>query len=450
MEPWRLTALELVEQYKACEVSPVEAVEGCLKRLNDVNPILNAVVTIDADAAQRAAEESAKRYAEGVPLSSLDGVPFTVKDNLYVANMRATWGSEAFVAFTPDKDDLPIARLRAAGGIVLGKTNTPELALAGHTNNTVFGSTGNPWAPHLSPGGSSGGAASALVAGVAPIAFSTDAGGSTRRPACHCGCVGLRTSIGAIPRRYGFPPLAHDFQTVGLMARTVGDIRVALKIVSNEERAPIQMPRRPIKIAAVCDIGGHPVDPEIRDAFSDFVSAIRECGVEVTQTAAPFDPNQSGRLLLTLASAGIARIMKDLGEKALKLSDPIASLGTQGKEMGAEEYARTLDEITAVRWAMSDFFKQWDLLITPTAAALPWPREESAPKTIDGQKAGPRASAIYTTFGNVAGLPGINVPFAVSQEGLPIGMQILGPIGADRLLLDLAEQLERDVIFPTF
>lgn len=449
MDIWRLSALELVELYKAKTISPIDAVDASLSRLADVNPVLNAVVTIDANCAREAAAESAQRYADGRALSELDGVPFTVKDNLFVANMRATWGSEAFSDFVPDKDDLPVARLRAAGAIVLGKTNTPELALAGHTNNTVFGMTGNPWAPHLSPGGSSGGAASALVAGVAPLALSTDAGGSTRRPACHCGCVGLRTSIGAIPRRYGFPPLAHDYQTVGLMARTAGDIKAALGIVGTADNAEEKESRSTLKIAAVCDIREYPIDPEIRAAFDDFVSVAEETWSTVTPVEAPFDPDHAGSLLLSLASAGIARVMNDLGENEDKLSEPIAAIGTQGRKMEARAYVRALDETAAVRWAMADFFEEWDFLITPTAAALPWAREMPAPKTIDGKEAGPRASAIYTTFGNVAGLPGINLPHSMSRDGLPIGMQILGPMGSDRMLLDLAMRLDQPVRFPT-
>lgn len=447
MKLWRLTAGELVAGYRSHEFDPVEALNACLERMDNVNPTLNAIVTVDRNGAMQAAVESTKRWKAGIPLSRLDGVPLTVKDNLFVKGMRATWGSKAYEDFVPEQDDLSVAKLRAAGVIILGKSNTPEFALAGHTNNLVFGSTGNPWAPDLSPGGSSGGAASGLMAGIAPLALGTDAGGSTRRPACHCGCIGLRTSIGAIPRRYGFPALADEFQTIGLLTRSIGDVRLMLDHVSiaDSRNAGLSAER---KIAAICEIGNHPIDPEIRSAFSSFADTVRTLGASVIEIDPPFDPDESTALFMGLAAPGVARVTETLGSATDSLTEPIRALVKDGNRKTAADYVRTMDAVRAFRWKLADFFEKWDFMILPTAAALPWPRTQAAPSTIDGRTVGPRASAIYTTFVNVAGLPGINIPFAKSDDGLPIGMQIVGPIGSDRALIDLAEQLEVEVYLP--
>lgn len=447
MKPWRLTAGELAAGYKSGELDPVEALEACLERLEDVNPTLNAIVAIDPNGAIEAAAASAERWRAGNPLSRLDGVPVTVKDNLFVKGMRATWGSMAYESFVPDKDDLPVARLRASGAVILGKTNTPEFALAGHTNNLIFGSTGNPWNPDLSPGGSSGGAASALMAGIAPLALGTDAGGSTRRPASHCGCIGLRSSLSAIPRRHGFPPLAGDFQTIGLLARSIADVRLMLDRVS-APRMPNAGPSDDLKIAAVCEVGKHPVDPEVRSAFASFADTVRALGSTVIDISPPFDPDDATALFTDIAAPGVARVVDTLGNASDRLTEAIKGMAEEGRRKQATDYVKTFDAVTAFRWKFADFFEQWDFMITPTAAALPWPRSDAAPRIIDGQAAGPRASAIYTTFVNVAGLPGISIPFAESADGLPIGMQIVGAVGSDYALINLAEQIELDMHRP--
>lgn len=441
MKLWRLTAIQLAAGYRSRNFDPVQALDACLERLDEVNPVLNAIVTVDRDGARQAAIESAKRWKAGIPLSTLDGVPFTVKDNLFVKGMRATWGSKAYESFVPEHDDLSVAKMRAAGAIVIGKSNTPEFALAGHTDNPVFGSTGNPWGPDLSSGGSSGGAASGLVVGIAPLALGTDAGGSTRRPASHCGCFGLRTSIGLISRRHGFPSLAHDYQTMGLLARSIGDIRLMLDHVGTAGIRNSGQPR-PLKIAAVCKIGDHPVDPEIRIAFTSFADAVRTLGASVTEISPPFDPDESTALFMDIAAAGVARVIEALSDEADSVTAPMRVLAEKGRGKTATDYIRTMDAVGAFRWKFIDFFEKWDFLILPTAAALPWPRTQPAPSTIDGRAAGPRASAIYTTFANIAGLPGISLPFATSDNGLPIGMQIVGPVGSDHALIDLAESLK--------
>jgi aspartyl-tRNA(Asn)/glutamyl-tRNA(Gln) amidotransferase subunit A len=205
---WSETATELASLYRVGAATPTAMLESVLGRIEDVNPRINALVTLDVAGAREAAAAASQRWRNGTPLGSLDGVPLTVKDNLFVRGLRATWGSLLFAEHVAPQDDLPVARLRAAGAVIVGKTNTPELALAGYTDNRLFGATGNPWAPTLTPGGSSGGAVAGVSAGFGPLAVATDAGGSIRRPSGHTGVAGLKPGVGRVPRRYGFPPLA--------------------------------------------------------------------------------------------------------------------------------------------------------------------------------------------------------------------------------------------------
>src|ERR1700682_968291 len=195
-DAWALTAADLTAAYATGAATPEDALESVLGRIEALNPDLNPVVTSDLVGARAAAAAAGARWRGGQALGPLDGIPLTVKDNLFVGGLRATWGSALFADFIAPQDDLPVARLRAAGAVIVGQNNTPGLSLSGATDNLVFGSTGNPWAPALSPGGSSGGAVAAVASGMAPLALATDAGGSIRRPARHAGGTGLAAGGG--------------------------------------------------------------------------------------------------------------------------------------------------------------------------------------------------------------------------------------------------------------
>jgi aspartyl-tRNA(Asn)/glutamyl-tRNA(Gln) amidotransferase subunit A len=447
---WRLTAGELAAAYRTGSATPIEATEGCLARLDAVNPRLNAVITVDPDGAMRAAQASAERWRQGAPRGRLDGIPITVKDNLFVAGLRATWGSRLFAEHIAPVDDVPVARLREAGSVILGKTNTPELALAGYTDNLLFGATGNPWAPELSPGGSSGGAAAAVMSGIGPLALVTDAGGSTRRPAGHVGAVGLKPSLGRVPRRHGFQALAADLQAIGQIGRTVADVRAMFECVALPVLpASPASGKRPLRIAAFCRIGSAPVEPEIEACWRNSVTLLSELGHAVEEIAAPYDPDECGAILLDLAAVGVARTICDLPDWRTRATRQIAALGDEGLETLAVDYLKTLDRVSEIRWQVAGLFDTYDLIATPTAAGHLWPKAEPYVKEISGQQAQSRASSIYTTWGNIAGLAGITLPAGQSSAGHPIGVQLLGWIGSEELLLDVAQSIEERRPWPT-
>src|SRR6202008_835699 len=258
---WELTAAELVAGYASGKFTPRDALAEVLARIEAVNPKINAIVTLDPDGARKAADASTARWKSGASLGAVDCVPLTVKDNIPVRGMRATWGSRLYADWLPEKDELPIAKLRAGGAIILGKTNCPEFTLQGYTDNLLFGVTRNPWHLALTPGGSSGGAVAAVASGLGPIAVGTDGGGSIRRPAAHAGLVGLKPSRDAVARADGFPVILLDCEVIGPIARTVADARALFHALAGT--APPALTPRAQRILYVKQFGGSPVDPEI-------------------------------------------------------------------------------------------------------------------------------------------------------------------------------------------
>ncbi len=288
-ELWQKSAVELGEAYGKDECTPVDVLDAVLRRIERVNPVINAFVTLDLSGARQSAEASAKRWQARRAYGPLDGVPISVKDNIPVKGVRSTWGSRLYENFVPDIDELPIARLRSRGAIVLGKTNCPEFTLQGYTDNLLFGPTRNPWDSALTPGGSSGGAVAAVAAGLGPIAIATDGGGSIRRPASHTGLVGLKPSRGRVPRCDGFPAIILDFESVGPIARTVDDLVVVMRAFSDYDvRDPLSLvfkdkpfsaePVGQIRIRYIPNFAGSPVDREIAKSVADAVAAFSEQG----------------------------------------------------------------------------------------------------------------------------------------------------------------------------
>ena len=236
MAAWQLDATALSALLDAREITPLRLLEQSLGRLDALEPVLNAFTHVDRDGALAAATAATARQAAGARLGPLDGIPVSVKDNIFVAGLPARWGSLLFREHIPDRDDICVERLRAAGAVIVGKTTTPELAMLGRTDSRLSGVTRSPWDPALTPGGSSGGASASVAAGITTLAIGTDMGGSTRLPASYTGLVGMRPSTGRIARRFGFPATAIDFQVIGPFARTMRDMRLLYGALAGPDR----------------------------------------------------------------------------------------------------------------------------------------------------------------------------------------------------------------------
>lgn len=449
-EAWRLSATELAAAYARGETDPVTVLETIEAHIERLNPTLNAIVCRDAGAAA-AAKDSAARLRAGTPRSALEGVPFTVKDSILVAGLPCTWGSRAMREFVPDEDELPVARLRAAGAIVLGKTNVPEFTLEGYTANALFGTTRNPWNPDLTPGGSSGGAVAAVAAGFGPLAIGTDGGGSIRRPACHAGLVGFKPTIGRVARGPSLPQILLDLEVIGPIARTLGDVALAFGAISgadpHDRRSLYGRDERragePLRILYVPRFGDAPVDPQVLASVDTAARSLAGLGLEVSQGALPFDLSPIIEFWPLLGQVGVAHLLAQRPERERLVGERMRTMAEGGRNVSAARYLAGIEAVDAFRRVVTDAFGRIDVIMTPSAAALPWPADQPYPETIDGEAVGPRGHAVYTGWVNACGHPAIALPCRPSREGLPIGFQLIGRFGADELLLALAERYER-------
>jgi aspartyl-tRNA(Asn)/glutamyl-tRNA(Gln) amidotransferase subunit A len=382
-------------------------------------------------------------------------VPLTVKDNIPVRDLRTTWGSRLLGAYVPAADELPVARVRARGAVILGKTNVPEFTLEGYTRNDLFGTTRNPWDLRLTPGGSSGGAVAAVAAGLGPLAIGTDGGGSIRRPAGHTGLVGLKPSIGRVARGDGLPVILHDFEVIGPIARTTADVhllfaamagpdlrdRVSLAFVDGAEASDRAIDR--LRILYVPRFGDAPVDPEIAANVAEAARRLEALGHAVEEGGTPCDLAALDQVWSVVGPAGLAWFLRGYPGWQAVVQPVMRQLAEVGEALQAADYVDALDKVARLRAGFAETFTRHDVILTPCFAALPWPADTPHPATIDGRPVGPRGHAVFTAFANVGGLPGITVPCRPSKGGLPIAFQLVGAYGVDELLLGLAEQYER-------
>lgn len=441
---------DLANAYLSGKLTPIDALRDCRARIDQYNPSLNALVSLSPSAGLEA-EESTQRWKLGRQLSDLDGVPIAVKDNLVVAGMPATFGSFAFGESTEIKDELPIQRLRDAGAIIIGKTNTPEFAVEGYTDNLRFGTTRNPWNPALTPGGSSGGSAAAVAAGMAAAAIGTDGGGSIRRPAAYTSLVGLKPSPGRIPRAGGLPQILLDFEVVAPLTRSVRDMHLLLSVMEGPDRrdatsrrldtAPASLNRK-MRILAVEQLGDAPCDSDIRSSFH---ASARQASVlrhEVTVGEMPIDLDPLTTFWPDIVAVGLALLRTTHPQVAERAAPKFLEMADRGDALSAVDFARGLQIIQTLRCAASRLFTDWDAILMPACAAQPWAANQPYPHTIAGRAVGPRGHAIYTGWVNAAGLCAMTIPGRPAKGGMPIGFQLIGDSGAENILLELAEAYE--------
>lgn len=429
-------ATALVEAFSKGDADPVEVMENHLETIDRRDRDLNAFSARAADvrALARAARE---RWRAGAPLGPLDGVPVIVKDNLVSAGLPAAWGNPELGRRVPEHDEEPIAALRGAGAILLGKGNTPEFAVEGYTANAAFGVTRNPFDPALTPGGSSGGVVAAVASGMAVAGIGTDGGGSIRRPAGYTGLWGLKPGIGSVPRGNGLPQVLLDFETVGPITRSARDLALFHGVLAGRTVTPAT---RPIPILAVGRIADAPCDASIRAAFAETVERLRALGHEVTERPLPLDLEPLNEVWSGMAEIGLAHLAWRDPAVMEAAADKYKAMAARGAQVSAMHLYEALTRVFALREAVRDLWGH-DAVLMPTAAAPPWPASEVYPDTIDGQPAGPRGHAVYTGWVNAAGLPAMAFP-AKPANGLPIGMQLVGRHGGEDLLLGIAATLD--------
>ncbi|MDN5843824.1 MAG: amidase [Alcaligenaceae bacterium] len=455
MELWKLGIAQTLHGYRNASFTPEEVLQSLLDRLEQVNPALNAVITPNVDEARELARQSTRRWQAGSPVGELDGMFITVKDNIPVRGLRCTWGSRSYADYIPARDESPVAHLRQACVGILGKTNVPEFTLQGYTDNLIFGATGNPWDPALTPGGSSGGAVAAVASGVGVAALATDGGGSIRRPCAHTGLYGLKPSPGFVSRVDGLPQILSDFETLGVIARSPADLRAMLTVAARRdaldrssyaftdaqrcENPPVLKGCRILFVPAFRDF---PVDPEIRNSAAGAAQVLESLGHHIEIGEVPFDVDRLNAIWSLIGPVGLAWLVDHASLNIQLIAPSLRPMIDSGRSAAGTAYVQLLADVRKLRAELARVFQRYDFILTPSIAALSWPKAQSHPESIDGVAAGPRGHAIFTAFVNAGGLPGINIPTAPAASGLPIGCQLVGPFGADLALLAMADAYE--------
>jgi len=452
-----LSAVELAARIRQRELSPVELIDGLFERIARIDPGIGAYCTLAHDQAREAARQAEAAVVHGDVLGLLHGVPVSIKDNLETAGLRTTFASRLFAEHVPDEDAVSVARLKVAGAIVVGKTNLPEFASKSITDSPMFGPTRNPWATDRVAGGSSGGAAAAVAVGLGPLALGTDASGSIRIPASCCGVLGLKTTAGRVPQYPNQNPWEIASQ-VGPLARTAADLDLALRIISGpDDRDPISLPpideawdrplddlMRPWRFAWSGTLGFARVDADVLAICAASATRLAEVSARSLDAV---EIDLSGALL---AQQGLspARRVVDL----TNILDPehddvdarLAGILRAGQATPIGSLAPATAHRAQVFAAVQRLLREYDFLVTPTLAAPPFAVGRQAPALIDGV---PPASALewhpFTFPFNLTGHPAISIPAGWTDDGLPVGLQIVGRRFADRDLLAVARLVEQ-------
>ena len=451
------TAREMAAAVASKEISARELLELHLDRIGEVNPAVNALVSLDVDRAREGASAADEVTASGVELGPLHGLPHAFKDTHEVAGWRTTYGSPLREHHVPRRDELIVERIRGAGAVVIGKTNVPEWAAGSHTFNPIFGTTRNPYDLSRSAGGSSGGAAAALAAGMVPLADGSDMGGSLRNPASFCNVVGLRPSVGRVPQ---WPTTnAWELTSVGgPMARTVEDLALLLSVVagpSTRDRLSLDAPGSAfapplegtiagLRVALSVDLGGA---FEVDDQVSGIVSAqgpvLARAGAHVEGDHLDVTGAESAfrtlRAWLFQARFGALLAKRPEAFKA-SLADNIRA----GEDLTGADVAAAYQRLTSLAEKVRVFFERYDVLVLPVSQVPPFDATEEFPATINGRLQESYLDWMRSAFLiTVTGCPAISVPAGFTSEGWPVGIQIVAAPRNERLLLEVAHAFEQ-------
>jgi aspartyl-tRNA(Asn)/glutamyl-tRNA(Gln) amidotransferase subunit A len=445
---------ELAAAVRGKQISPVEVLDAVAERMAAVEPTLHAFCTPTLDLAREQAQRLAERIAAGEDVGALAGVPIGVKDLVATKGIRTVGGSAAYREFVPDEDDVVVERLTAADALIIGKTNVPEFGYSAVGHNPVFETTRNPWNPQLTPGGSSAGSGAAVAAGMGPVAVGTDGGGSVRIPAAHCGLFGMKASMGRVPLYPGcrderYPGFSswESLEHIGPMTRTVADGALMLSVMAGPDpRDRHSIPTadldwiaaaRPsdltgLRVAFSPDLGYAAVDPQVREIVERAARVFeQDLGCRVEQAAPGFgDPYDEFWGLVVLESD--LRGMRALAREH-QMSPHLVDL--LSRPWTAEDLTNAVIARKAVCNAMWRFMTSHDLLVTPTLTVPPFPVHTQGPEIVDSRMVPPFQWLSFTLPINMTGQPAVSVPAGWTEDGLPVGLQIVGRhLGDDTVL----------------
>ncbi len=452
---------------RAGRLTSVEVVTSALQQIHESQPRLNAFTIVFDESALAAAREADQAVRRGGRLPPLLGVPVSVKDHIWMAGEPATNGSLALRDFVPGEDAVPVARLRAAGAVIVGKTNNPEFCYRGFTDNLVHGLTRNPWNLQRTPGGSSGGAGASVAAGLTRLALGTDGGGSIRIPASFCGVVGHKPTFGLVPKEPGFKgwktlsvdgPITRSVRDAALMLSAIAGPAAAddMSYPGGPSLAQLEAVASPgdlrgLRVAWSSDLGMLPVDEDVRAVFAEAVGLFSELGCELVE-AAP-EVAHPTELWNTIALAEGFSSEGPLLASARELMSPgTAELVEAGRGVTGGEYVDALHAKARYTRVWAEFFEVFDLMLTPTMQLTAFDVGVATPPQIEGEPVDPFFDDWCTSClpANLTGMPATSVPAGLGKNRLPVGLQVMGPRWSDALTLRAAAAFEQAVPWQRF
>jgi len=451
-----MSAIDMFEAIKRQELSSVEITETIIERIEKINPIINAFCTTTFDLAREMAREADNKVKKGEKLGLLNGIPTSIKDLNPVKGIRTTYGSKIFENHIPDRDDIAVKRLRKEGCVILGKTNTPEFGFKGVTDNLIFGYSRNPWNLDFTTGGSSGGAASAVVSGLGPLAQGSDGGGSIRHPASFCGAFGIKPSFGRVPRYPKLFPVGLDIAVIGPIVRYVKDAALMLDAMKGPfEGDKASLPKDGIryidkisevpeglKIGYSLDLGyAKAVDTEVEKNILHSVELFENFGWNIEQVKMKLRKAQLSFNTIWTSALGY-NLKPYLKEWENKMDPNLVKLIKAGLGYDGLSLPRAIAGRGLVYETIYKVFKNYDIFITPSTAIPAFKLGKMFPSKINGINVSPTAWMPFSFPFNMTGHPAASIPSGWSSDGLPIGMQIVGNRFDELTVLQVSKAFE--------
>jgi Asp-tRNA(Asn)/Glu-tRNA(Gln) amidotransferase A subunit family amidase len=440
------TLVEIASLIRVGSVSPVEVAQSHLAQIEKLNPSLNAIVTVSPDLLEKARQAEAA-IQRGDDLGPLHGVPVTIKDTIETADLRSTSGSKLRAVYVPEKDAPSVARLKAAGAIILGKTNTAEMAMDYTADNLVFGRTNHPLDPTLTPGGSSGGEAVAIASYMSPGGIGSDLAGSIRIPAHFCGICGLKPTTGRVPGELQFPPSSGPYSlgaVIGPLARTVSDLRMLYQVLADVNIENSEIPKE-VKIACYDYDGVAPVTDETKKAVATAATVLRDAGLTVTEQRPPHVEVANELWLKVFSRASVVQLRKAYSGRESEGGSFVSwrlRTADDTTPPTLDEYIATWMERDRLREELIEWMEKTPILVCPVGST-PAYKHDTLKVNVNGTSIGNFRAFSYAQAFNLFDLPVVTVPVGKSHEGLPIGVQIVGRPFEEELVLKVAEIVER-------